>query len=141
MKILMAVDGSADSLNALRSLIEHVRWFSDRPELHLLHVHPPIPVGLVTRHVGHDALESYYREEGEAALAAARELLDSAQLPYALHIHVGQPAETIVKEATELGCDLIAMGNHGRGALPSAILGSVATRVLHLAQIPVLLAK
>lgn len=141
MKILMAIDGSDYSLNAVRSLIAHVRWFSDRPELHLLHVHPPVPVGLATRHVGHDVLERHYREESEAALAAARELLDAAQLPYTPHIHVGQPAETIVKEARELGCDLICMGNHGRGALPSAILGSVATKVLHLSTIPVLLAK
>lgn len=141
MKILIAIDGSEASQNAVRSLIDHVRWFRERPELHLLHVHPPVPMGLATRHVGHDALEHYYREESEAALAAARESLAAAELPYTLHIHVGEPAATIVKEATELGCDLICMGNHGRGALPNAILGSVATKVLHLARIPVLLSK
>ena len=141
MKILIAIDGSDASLNSVSSLIAHVRWFAERPELHLMHVHPPVPTGLATRHVSHEALERHYREEGEAALAAARALLDAAQLPYSLHIHVGQPAETIVKEAQELGCDLICLGNHGRGALPNALLGSVATKVLHLASIPVLLAK
>ena len=141
MKILLAVDGSEISLNAVHSLIAHVRWFADKPELHLLTVHPPIPVGLATQHVGHAALERYYREEGEAALAPARRLLDGAGLPHTPHIHIGEPAAIIVKGAQELGCDLICMGSHGHGVLQNAILGSVATRVLHLARMPVLVAK
>ena len=141
MKILLAVDGSEISLRAVRSLIDHVRWFAERPELHLLTVHLPIPVGLATQHVGHAALERYYREEGETALAPARRLLDAALLPHTPHVHVGEPAAIIVKLAAELDCDLICMGSHGHGVLENAILGSVATRVLHLAQISVLLAK
>jgi nucleotide-binding universal stress UspA family protein len=141
MKILLAVDGSEISLRAVRSLVDHVRWFADKPEVHLLNVQPPIPVGLATQHVGHDALERYYREEGESMLASAQQLLDASSLPHTLHIHVGEPAATIVKLAGELACDLICMGSHGHGALQNAILGSVATRVLHLSQIPVLLAK
>ena len=141
MRVLIAIDGSDASKMAVRSLIDHVSWFRERPELHLLHVHPPVPVGLATRHVGHDVLEHYYREESEAALAAARALFDAAKLPYTLHIHVGEPALTIVKVAGELACDLISLGNHGRGALPNALLGSVATKVLHLTSIPVLLSK
>ena len=46
MRVLIAVDGSDVSLAAVRSLIEHIRWFRERPELHLLHAHPPVPVGL-----------------------------------------------------------------------------------------------
>jgi nucleotide-binding universal stress UspA family protein len=141
MKILLAVDGSEISLRAVRSLIDHVRWFAGKPEVHLLTVQPPIPVGLATQHVGHDALERYYREEGEGLLVSARQLLDAASLPHTSHIHVGEPAATIVKLAGELACDLICMGSHGHGVLQNAILGSVATRVLHLSQIPVLLAK
>ena len=141
MKILIAIDGSAASKKSATSLIDHVSRFKERPELHLLHVHPPVPVGLATRHVGHDVLANYYREESEAQLVAARALFDAAELPYTLHIHVGEAAETIVKLAGDLDCDLIFMGNHGRGALPNAILGSVATKVLHLARVPVLLAK
>ena len=141
MRILIAVDGSDVSLASVNSLVAHIRWFRETPELHLLHVHPPVPMGLATRHVSHDVLEAYYREEGEAALTAARALLDAAQLPYVLHLHVGQPAETIVRLSRELECDLISMGSHGRGALPNAVLGSVATKVLHLSAVPVLLAK
>lgn len=141
MKILLAVDGSEISLKAVSILIDHVKWFADKPELHLLTVHPPIPIGLATQHVGHAALERYYREEGEVSLAPARQLMDSANLPHTPHIHVGEPATIIVKLAQELGCDMICMGSHGHGVLQNAIIGSVATRVLHLARVPVLIAK
>jgi nucleotide-binding universal stress UspA family protein len=43
--------------------------------------------------------------------------------------------------AGELGCDLIVMGTHGRGAVAGMVMGSVANRVLHLAPCPVQLVK
>jgi len=141
MKILLAIDGSEVSQRALHSLLGHVQWFRDKPEVHLLHVHLPVPVGLAVQHVSQDVLDRYYREEGEAVLAAARTELAAAGIATAVHIHVGQPAEIIVKLAGELGCDLICMGTHGRGALAGAMLGSVAAKVLHHAAVPVLLAK
>ena len=141
MKILLAIDGSDASQRALASLIGHVQWFRDKPEVHLLHVHLPVPVGLAVHHVSKEALDRYYREEGEAVLAEARPLLDQAGLMVTQHIHVGHPAEVIVRLAEEIGCELICLGTHGRGAVAGALLGSVAGKVLHLARMPVLLAK
>lgn len=141
MKILLAIDGSEVSQRALASLVAHVQWFRDKPEVHLLHVHLPIPVGLAVQHVSQEALDRYYREEGEAVLADARRRLEEAGLAVTQHIHVGHPAEIIVKLAAELGCELICLGTHGRGAVAGVVLGSVAGKVLHLAQVPVLLAK
>lgn len=141
MKILLPVDGSECSERAVEALIAHVGWFRDAPEIHLLHVHPPIPIGRVQEHVGHETLQRYYREEGEVQLAAARQRLDAAGLAYTLHIHVGQPAEVIAHQAAVLGCDMIHMGSHGRGMVSAAILGSVVAKVLHLTHCPVLLAR
>ncbi len=141
MKILIAADGSDCAARAIESLIEHIKWFAGQPELHLLYVHPPVPIGLATQHIAEDVLERYYREEGEQALASAQERLAAAHLPFTRHIHVGSVAETIVNLAGELGCDLICMGTHGRGTVAGALLGSVATKVLHLSSVPVLLAK
>lgn len=141
MKILLAIDGSEVSQRALASLLGHIRWFHDKPEIHLLHVHLPIPVGLAVHHVSKETLDRYYRDEGEAVLAEARRRLDEAGLPLTQHIHVGNPAEVIVKLAEEFGCELICLGTHGRGAVAGALLGSVAAKVLHLANTPVLLAK
>ena len=141
LSVLIPVDGSTCSDRAVTHFIRHASLFRDVPTIHLLHVHPPIPVGRVQQHIGHDALETYYREESEALLASAEALLKDAGLAYARHVHVGPAAEIIVKLAAELGCDMVFMGTHGRGALPAAVLGSVAGKVLHLADRPVMLVK
>ena len=53
----------------------------------------------------------------------------------------GEPADDTVEQATKLGCDLIAMGTHGHGALKRAVLGSFAEKVRHATDVPLLLVK
>jgi len=141
MKILLPVDGSECALRAVDHLISHSAWFRDLPEIHLLHVHAPIPIGRVQAHVGKETLHAYYLEESQASLLGAQQKLDVAGCAHTTHIHVGQPAEVIAKLAAEQGCDLIVMGTHGRGGIAGLVTGSVANRVLHLASCPVLLVK
>lgn len=141
MKILLPVDGSECALRAVDQLISHSAWFRDLPEIHLLHVHAPIPIGRVQAHVGKETLHAYYLEESQASLLEAQQKLDAAGCAHTTHIHVGQPAEVIAKLAAEQGCDLIVMGTHGRGGIAGLVTGSVANRVLHLASCPVLLVK
>ena len=141
MKILLPVDGSECFLRAVDHLITHVGWFRDVPEVHLLHVHAPIPIGRVQAHVGKETLHAYYLEEGQEHLLAAQQKLDAAGRFHTTHIHVGQPSEVIAKLAGELACDLIIMGSHGRSGVAGLVMGSVASRVLHLAPCPVLLVK
>lgn len=139
--VLIPVDGSACSDRAVAQFVEHAAWFREAPLIHLLHVHAPIPVGRVQQQIGQQVLDAYYREESEALLASAESLLNEAGLVFKRHIHVGAAAEIIVKLARELQCDMVFMGTHGRGALPAALLGSVAGKVVHLADRPVLLVK
>jgi len=141
MKILLPVDGSPCSLRAVDQLITHVACLREVPEIHLLHVHLPIPIGRVQAHVGKETLHAYYLEESQEHLLAAQHKLDAAGRFHTTHIHVGQPADVIAKMASELGCDLIVMGTHGRSPLGGLVMGSVATRVLHQAICPVLLVK
>lgn len=141
LSVLIPVDGSDCSDRAVTCFARHTSLLRDVPEIHLLHVHAPVPVGRVQQHIDHATLESYYREEGEALMVSAETLLKDAGLKFSRHIHVGPPAEIIVKLARELGCGMIFMGTHGRGSLPAAILGSVASKVLHLADRPVMLSK
>ena len=54
---------------------------------------------------------------------------------------VGEPAATIARRASELGCESIVMGTHGLGQLGVLIMGSVAQRVVHQATVPVTLVK
>lgn len=136
MKILLAVNGSAHSLNAAKCVIDHADWYRDKPEIELLTVHLPLPQlpGLGTT-VGRTQIQRYYQEEGEQALAEAKKLLDRSGLRYEPRILVGDPAETIVKHAKKAGCDIIAIGTSSRW------IGSVANKVMNLTELPVLLVK
>ncbi len=53
----------------------------------------------------------------------------------------GDPVESIAHSATELGCDVIVMGTHGRGGLRRALLGSVAEGALRHAAVPVIVVR
>ena len=141
MKILLAVDGSDVALRAVDHLIGHVSWFREMPEIHLLHVQPPIPIGRALAHVSKETLQAHYMDESREHLQEAQQKLDAAGRFHTTHIHVGQAPEVIAKLAGELGCDLVVMGSHGRSGIAGLVMGSVATRVLHLAPCPVLLVK
>jgi nucleotide-binding universal stress UspA family protein len=142
MKILLAVDGSKPSLDAVDCLIDHADWYREKPQVELVTVHLPVPklpgMGAV---VGKSQLEKYYQEEGEANLAAAKKKLDAAAIRYEARVLVGPVAETLVKHAKEQGCELLYIGTHGRTGLGKALLGSTTTKVLHISDVPVLLVK
>jgi len=138
MKILIAVDGSKASLKAVQLLIDHADWFRDAPQVELLAVHLPVP--RVSR-ASKTQLERYYREEGEGMLTAARKKLDGAGIAYEARVAVGPVAETVVKQAKEKRCDLIYIGTRGMSELGKVLVGSTASKVLHISDIPVLLVK
>lgn len=142
MKILVAIDGSAHSLDSVRFVIEHANWYREKPVLELVFVHAPLPhlprMGMV---VGNEQIQRYYQEEGAAALAGAKRLLEASNLAYSEHILVGPVAESIVQHANTASCDLVVVGNRGMGAAANFLLGSVASRVLHLSPVPVLVVK
>lgn len=139
MKILLAVDGSPVSLRGAEEVVRLARDMKSEPDLHVVYVHPPIPLDFATRHVGREAVEAYYRDEGEAVLKAPMAVLTAADLMPVRHLHVGPPADVILQLAGELGCDLICLGRHGRGTVADLLLGSVANRVVQRAPMPVLL--
>ncbi|HTP60896.1 MAG TPA: universal stress protein [Burkholderiales bacterium] len=142
MKILLAVDGSKNSLDAVDCLIEHADWYREKPAVELVTVHLPVPklprMGLV---VGRNQIERYYEEEGGARLASAKRRLDEAGIAYKAHILVGDIAERILSHASRTRCDLIFIGTRGRGPALSMLLGSTAHKVLNTSKIPVLLVR
>ena len=136
MKILLAVDGSAHSLDAVKCLMNHAYWYRDKPKLELVTVHRPVPKlpGLGAA-VGKAQIERYYQEEGEQALAEAKKLLERAGVPFAARILVGDPAEEIAKQAKKSGADVVYIGT------PKKWIGSTANKVMNLSEVPVLLVK
>jgi nucleotide-binding universal stress UspA family protein len=140
--ILIAVDGSPHSARVAKAAIRQAAARKQPPELHLVYVHLQIPtLGGVIKPVGHEALQRYYREEGEGALRGAKRLFDRAGLACATHILVGPVAQSLAREAKKLKCDMIVMGTHGMGAVSGMLLGSVAAKTVHLARCPVMLVR
>jgi YjbE family integral membrane protein len=140
-RVLLAVDASEAASRATRQVIELRRSLAD-PEalgLHLVYVQRPVS-GDVSSFVASKTLDEYYQEQSDAALAPARQTLEAAGVPFEAHARVGDPGETIAKEAADQGCDLIVMGTHGAG-MTAALLGSVAQAALGAAKVPVLLVK
>jgi nucleotide-binding universal stress UspA family protein len=141
LSILLPVDGSDNALRAVRHIIERKDWYQGPLELHLLNVQLPIASGLVKTFISKSQLDDYYRDEGLAALERARAELDAAKVPHHDHVGVGELAVTILDYVRDKKCDLVVMGTHGHGTLGDALLGSVASRVLHQATNPVLFVK
>ena len=136
MKILLAVDGSAHALDAVKCVIDHADWYREKPQVELVTVHRPVPkLPGMGAAVGKAQIERYYQEEGEQALAEAKKLLERAGLRFEPRILVGDPAEVIVKHAKTAGCDVIAIGT------PAKWIGSTANKVMNLSEVPVLLVK
>ena len=142
MKILVAIDGSAHALNAVRFVTEHADWYREKPAIELVFVHAPLPhlprMGMV---VSNEQVQRYYKEEGDKALAGAKRLLHAASMQCTEHVLIGSVAESIVQHANTAACDQIVLATRGMGAAANLLLGSVATRVLHLAAVPVTLVK
>lgn len=145
MKIVLAVDGSPYTAKAVKYLARHADLFGTGAELHLLHVRPAIPAGLAVsnarRVLGDDAVQDYYREEAEAALKPAERILRKAGIPFHADYKVGAIAPEIVAFAKKSKAGMIVMGSHGNGALANVLMGSVATKVLAAATMPVLIIR
>jgi len=141
MKILLPVDGSENSLRAVQHVIAMKKQYSEPIEVHLLNVQLPVASGAVKMFISQEQLNNFYRDEGVAAVKDARALLDQAGVSYQHHIGVGDLAGTITAYAKDKQCRQIVVGTRGRGSFAGALLGSVATKVVHLADIPVLLIK
>lgn len=141
MKILLAADGSEFTRHAARHVVELARAFAQAPEIHLLNVHAPIPYARAAAVAGKTAVQRYYQEECEAALAVAREVLDAGGLAYQSSWIAGDVAASIAEYARGNSIDLIVMGSHGHGQLRNLALGSVADAVLRATKVPVLVVR
>ncbi len=138
MKILLPVDGSDTSARAVQFVLKQALNSKEAPELHLLNVQHSLP-GTI-KGVANQA-KQYHHDEGVKALANARKLLDDAQIKYTYHIGVGEVGEVVAHFVSDLKCDQVVMGTRGMSSVANMVLGSAATQILHLVQVPVLLVK
>lgn len=139
-RFLVALDGSAPALRALRYATHLASRL--RGELHVVNVQPRMPLyGVVRATMDSAKYHAACEALANKALAPAARLLGRARVKHRLHVRFGEPAATIAAAARELKCTAVVTGTRGLGAVGGLVLGSTATKIVHLARVPVILVK
>ena len=140
LRLLIAVDGSEHARNAIDTAARLGR--EGEVEAVLLHVRE--------EHAYHgDLMPREYERIDEQARQHQAQILEAA-LGHAQRAglsrletqgEAGTPEVDIPRVAAERHADMIVMGTRGLGAVSALLLGSTAQRVVHNANVPVLLVK
>lgn len=140
MKILLPVDGSKVSLEAVNQVVRLIR---EGLKASVVLANVQEPASLYEMVVAHDigVIERVSAEAGAHILAPAEALLKQAGIDFESEVANGDPAHTLVDILERYGCDMVVMGARGQGTLRSALLGSTSYEVLHAAGVPVMIVK
>jgi nucleotide-binding universal stress UspA family protein len=139
--VLVPIDGSEQAYRALDLAIRSSQGKREA-RIHALYVHPTIDVpGTVRAFVTLEHMRELAAEQSRPIIDAAAARLEVAAIGHTVEMLEGDPAEVIARRARELDCDAIVMGTRGKGRIANLIIGSVATKVIHLTTLPVTLVK
>jgi nucleotide-binding universal stress UspA family protein len=140
-KLLVPVDGSENALDAVRHAVAAAK-LGVGASIHLVNVHEaPLLYGEIAVYVPREKMEALQRQHSEAILARAEEIVRQSGAPYTTEVLIGEIAPTIVQHAKKLGCDSIVMGTRGLTRIGDLVMGSIATKVVHLTDLPVTLVR
>ena len=140
MRIVLAVDGSPISTRAARHVASLHRQLADKPEVIVLYADAPL-LRSVAMSLGTRGVDKYHADNGRVALKGAKPVLSRAGVAFTEKVLVGDPAPTILKFIKSSKCDLLVMGSRGLGAFKNLVLGSVATKILSMCDVPVTIVR
>jgi len=140
LRILAPIDGSPNATRVVDYLIA-LAGKSRNMEIVLVNVRDAMDSPEVHRFWNAEKIHEFQQQEGGMMLADARQRLDTAGVRYTAEVVIGNIAPAIAGHAKSRSCDMIVMGTRGKGTLGRLLLGSVATEVVHLAEMPVTLVK
>lgn len=137
--VVVGLDGSGPSLEALLHGLEEARW--RRTSLHVVQVLDVTPAVL---HLKHDVTITT-RELAESDRAEiwglAEPILDGGEVEVVRVERDGDPGERLVEYGKEAGASLLVVGPRGRGMVEKLFLGSTAEGVMRSASCDVLVVK
>jgi nucleotide-binding universal stress UspA family protein len=140
-RLLVPIDSSESATRALEYAIGLAKA-DPSMELHLVNVHaPPIVYGEIAVYLKEEKIKALQRQHSDDILKPAIEAAKAAGVKVVSDILIGDVATLLVEYAETKGCECIVMGTRGMSAIGNLFLGSVATKVLHLAKLPVTLVK
>lgn len=88
-----------------------------------------------------EATDAKLAAEHRQRLEEIAKQLEQKGLTVTSLVRSGQPAQTIVQTANEVGADLIVLGAHGHTSLREKLLGSTTEQVLQTSPVPVLFVR
>ena len=138
MNILLPIDGSTHSLQAVRHA---VLLCAQGLKAHfvLANVQERASFYEVMTLPDPAALEEINQAAGHDALQAAEQILQDAHLTFDSEVVTGSPGNTLVEMVERLNCQAVIMSTHSMGSIRNALWGSVAHTVVQNCPVPVTL--
>jgi nucleotide-binding universal stress UspA family protein len=139
-RILHATDYSKASERALQEAVDFAK--QNNAELVVVHVIQPVVPYVAGEDIGaaelYVKLEESTKQDAQASMNKLTQRLERLGVKVKSLLLKGAPADQIVKAAKNRKADMIVIGTHGRTGLSKLFMGSVASRVISMAQQPVL---
>lgn len=140
LSILAPVDGSNNASRMVGELILLAKQ-ARQLEVYVINVREPIDAAEIRKYWSEDKIAEFQQAEGRLLLESVAKRLADAGIKHTTEVVVGDIAPTIAAQAKSKGCNLIMMGTRGLSGIANLFMGSVATKVIHLADVPVQLVK
>jgi nucleotide-binding universal stress UspA family protein len=130
-RILVPTDGSDGSAHVALQAIDLAKQYG--ATVHSLYV---VSDDVLSRLdiTNHGAIE----EEGRRAVERVESMARTHGVDTVTELREGDPADTILGYADDIGADLIVAGTHGRSGVERRLIGSVAERLVRYATCPVM---
>jgi|Deesub1362A_J573_1020465.scaffolds.fasta_scaffold06375_2 nucleotide-binding universal stress UspA family protein len=125
-KILVAVDGSEASKNALRQAFKLA--FDEKMWITVLAINPPYRGDLSL--IGVSNISEVLKGRGEEILEEAKKIAEEERASIKTRLEEGEPYEKIVEVAEEEKCQVIFMGRRGLSQIERSLMGSVTAKVI-----------
>lgn len=140
MRVLIPIDGSAQSARAFELVARRARRMNPKPVVELVNVQHPAPMAALAK-FGREDVQAAFVEEGRRVLSTVTDAVAASGLEAAGAVRVGAPGLTLAHEAEDFRADMIVMGARGLSPVQRFLLGSVSLGVLEHARMPVLLTR
>jgi len=133
--IVVGTDGSDTAKVAVAHAMELARVGG--ATLHIVHAWD-VSLGMAAMAAGSggpvvdlDRLDADVADNGAALLAAAASECENAGVKVESHLVRSDPADALLGVATNVGADLLVVGNRGMSGIKRFVLGSVPNRISH----------
>ena len=139
-KILVPIDGSANSFRALEQAIFLAAKIQEA-QITVLYIIEDLPSLYIYSPKTIEKLHSDYKSESAKILERCKEMANQSGININTVLEEGDPASKIIGYSEMKQFDLIMMGSRGMGKFKEWIIGSVSNKVLHHSKCSVMLVR